>query len=108
MLLEAECYGGRRSYSVKLTPEQKHKTEKHSIPRPEIDILAIDLEKNGLIALEVKSPLDSPGIELADVQVEHETTAGLYRPFTTANYPEIVLDRPRADLLATGMINVAH
>ena len=40
-LLEAEDYWIRRSFKVKVTKEEKRHIGKHSIPRPEIDLLAL-------------------------------------------------------------------
>jgi hypothetical protein len=105
MLLEAEGYWVRRSYAVNLSKEAKKETGKPSIPRPEIDILAFHAKSNILIALEVKSLLDSPGVRLADLQLEHELAEGRFKLFTTATYRRIVLDALRAELIGAGMIN---
>jgi hypothetical protein len=53
----------------------------------------------------VKSLLDSPGVRLADLQLEHELAEGRFKLFTTATYRRIVLDALRAELIGAGMIN---
>jgi hypothetical protein len=62
-LLEAEGYWVRRSFKLNVTKEEKRQIGKHSIPRPEIDLLALHYSRNELLALEAKSFLDSPGEE---------------------------------------------
>jgi hypothetical protein len=104
-LLEAEGYWLRRSFKVNVTKEEKRDIGKHSIPRPEIDILALHFEKNEVIALEVKSFLDSPGLALKHLQLEHEIPEGKYKLFTSKNYRSIVLKRLRHDLIERGMAN---
>ena len=58
---------------------------------------------HGVLALEAKSYLDSPGVKLADLQEEHEVPAGRYKLFTSERYRSIVLARLLQDLLALGM-----
>jgi hypothetical protein len=104
-LLEAEHYWVRRSFKVTVTKEEKRQVKKHSIPRPEIDLLALDFSRNEVIAFEVKSFLDSPGVKLADLQKEHEVQEGKYKLFTSHNYRSVVMERLRQDLIAGGMAN---
>ena len=61
-LLEADHYWVRRSFKIGVTPEEKRLVHKRSIPRPEIDLLALSFSKNEVIAFEAKSFLDSPGV----------------------------------------------
>ncbi len=77
-LLEAENYWIRRSFKVCLTKDEKRAIGKHSIPRPEIDLLAFNFVENEVLAIEAKSLLDSPGIKLAQLQLEHEIPEGRY------------------------------
>jgi len=102
-LLEAEGYWVRRSFKVNVTKEEKRQIGKHSIPRPEIDLLALHFRKNEVLAIEAKSFLDSPGVALAQLQEEHDVPQGRYKLFTSNRYRSIVLARLLEDLIACGM-----
>jgi hypothetical protein len=102
-LLEADGYWVRRSFKVNVTKEEKRQVGKHSIPRPEIDLLALHFSRNEVLALEAKSFLDSPGVKLAQLQEEHEVPEGRYKLFTSKHYRSIVLTRLLQDLVACGM-----
>ncbi|ACF44469.1 hypothetical protein [Pelodictyon phaeoclathratiforme] len=104
-LLEAEGYWVRRSFKVNVTKEEKRQIGKHSIPRPEIDLLALHFSNNKVVALEAKSFLDSPGVKLAQLNEEHEVPQGRYKLFTSERYRKIVLSRLYQDLIACGMAN---
>lgn len=104
-LLEAEGYWVRRSFKVNLTKDEKQQIGKHSIPRPEIDLLALSFSKNEVLALEAKSFLDSPGVKLEQLQEEHEVPEGRYKLFTSERYRTVVLSRLLSDLVACGMAN---
>jgi len=104
-LLEAENYWVRRSFKVNVTKEEKRQVKKHSIPRPEIDLLALDFSRNKVIVFEAKSFLDSPGVRLADLQKEHDVQEGMYKLFTSRGYREVVLARLKQDLIDQGMAN---
>ena len=86
-----------------MTKEEKRQVGKHSIPRPEIDLLALHFSRNEARALEAKSFLDSPGVKLAQLQEEHEVPEGHYKLFTSKRYRSIVLSRLLQDLVACGM-----
>jgi hypothetical protein len=96
-LLEDEHYWVRRSFKIDVTREEKRQVGKHSIPRPEIDLLALGFSRNEVIAFEVKSFLDSPGVRLADLQMEHEVQEGRYKLFTSRGYPRRAASRPTAN-----------
>lgn len=104
-LLEAEGYWVRASYRVALSKEQKQATGKPAIPRPEIDLLALHFARNEVLALEVKSYLDSSGVKLADISKEHDATEGRYKLFTSKRYRSIVFGCLRQQLLESGAIN---
>ena len=104
-LLEAEHYWVRRSFKVNVTKEEKRQVKKHSIPRPEIDLLALDFSRNKVIVFEAKSFLDSPGVRLADLQKEHDVQDGMYKLFTSRGYRDVVLTRLKQDLIDHGMAN---
>lgn len=102
-LLEHDGYWVRQSFKVNLTKEEKRATGKHSIPRPEIDLLAFRPRENRVIALEVKSYLDSPGVRVPDLELTHEVAEGRYKLFTCEKYRCIVLKRLADDLVQLGM-----
>ncbi|WP_158824127.1 hypothetical protein [Granulicella sp. S156] len=104
-LLEADHYWVRRSFKIDVTLEEKREVGKHSIPRPEIDLLALSYSKNEVVAFEVKSFLNSPGVRLADLQKEHDLQEGRYKLFTSRGYRKVVLARLKLDLISHGMAN---
>lgn len=104
-LLEAEGYWVRKSFKVNVTKEEKRQIGKHSIPRPEIDLLALHYSRNEVLVLEAKSFLDSPGVKLAQLQEVHEEPEGRYKLFTSQRYRSVVLSRLLQDLIVCGMAN---
>ena len=102
-LLELEGYWVRQSFKVNLTKEEKRQTGKPSIPRPEIDLLALNFRRNEVLALEVKSLLDSPGVKLTDLKKIHPCAEGRYKLFTCQSYRSVVLKRLAEDLTSCGM-----
>ena len=104
-LLEAEGYWVAQSFKVNVTKEEKRQIGKHSIPRPEIDLLALHFARNEVLAVETKSYLDSPGAKASEIQATHAIPEGRYKLFTCENYRRIVLSRLKADLLKLGMAN---
>ncbi len=105
LLLEEERYWIRHSVKINLTIEEKKLIGKPSAPRPEIDIIAIDIKKNTIILLEVKSYLDSKGVCFEDVTIEHDIQKGRYKLLTSDNYRNILTNRLRIDWLEKGIIN---
>ena len=102
-LLEHEGFWVRQSYKVNVTKQEKRDIGKHSIPRPEIDLLAFKQNENHVYAIEAKSYLDSPGVKFADLKEEYDVPAGRYKLFTCKNYRSIVLRRLKSDLVETNM-----
>ena len=105
-LLEAEGYWVRRSFKVNLTKEEKRDIGKHSIPRPEIDVLAMKASTGEVLAIEAKSFLDSPGVKLEHLESEYTVPEGRYKLFTSEKYRSIVFSRLHKDLLQNDMIGV--
>jgi len=103
-LLEATGYWVRRSFKVDITKEEKRRIGRHSMPRPEIDILAYRRQSDELLVMEAKSFLDSPSVSLDQLSESHDTPQGRYKLFTCENYREIVFERLRLNLIASGMI----
>src|SRR5262245_15817057 len=106
-LLEAEGYWVRRSFKVKLDKAEKRQVARPSLPRPEIDLLALRFSSNEVLALEAKSFLDSPGVKLKDLRAAFDVPDGRYKLFTCASLRSVVLARLLQDLIACGMANSA-
>lgn len=102
-LLEHEGYWVRQAFKVNVSKEEKRDIGKHSIPRPEIDLLAFKPCENLILALEAKSYLDSPGVRVDELREQHDIPEGRYKLFTCQNYREIVFRRLTQDLVAAGM-----
>lgn len=105
ILLEHEGYWVRQSFKVNVTKQEKRDIGKHSIPRPEIDLLAYRPADNDIIAVEVKSLFDSPGFKVDELLEAHQVPQGRFKMFTCENYRSIVLSRLQQDLQECGMID---
>lgn len=66
-LLEHEGYWVRQSFKVNVTKKEKRAIGKHSITRPEIDLLAFKPGINEVLVIEAKSYFDSPGVRLKEL-----------------------------------------
>ncbi|MCK7510860.1 MAG: hypothetical protein MZV70_46855 [Desulfobacterales bacterium] len=104
-LLEADGYWVRRSFKVNLTTVEKRSIGKPSMPRPEVDLLALDFSRNEVLAFEAKSFLDSAGVRLSELRETHDIPSGRYKMFTSKRYRSVVLSRLLEDLIACGMAN---
>lgn len=104
-LLEHEGNWVRQSFKVNLTKQEKRDIGKHSIPRPEIDLLAFNVKDNQVLALEAKSYLDSLGVRYNDLCESYEIPEGRYKLFTCQNYRSVVFSRLKKDLSGLNMAN---
>lgn len=104
-LLQEENYWIRYSVKINLTPEEKRAIGKPSAPRPEIDIIALDLVSNRIHLIEVKSFLDSKGVCFEDIVVENEQQEGKYKLLTSQNYRSVLSNRLRIEWIKDGVIN---
>ena len=103
-LIEEDGYWVRQSVKVNLTKPEKVAIGKHSIPRPEIDIVGYKARSNRLLIIEVKSFLDSPGVKYDELNQEFKIPDGRYKLFTCKNYRDIVFRRLVSDFFECGMI----
>jgi len=103
LLLEQEGYWTRQSHKVNLTKEEKVKIGKPSIPRPEIDVIGYNRAENSIIAMEVKSYLDSPGVPCSHLEKVYDLPSGKYKLFTCDTYRNIVFSRLKLDLIHSGL-----
>ncbi|ELE1907205.1 hypothetical protein ACW0FU_002742 [Vibrio vulnificus] len=104
-LLEHEGYWVRQSFKVNVTKEEKRAIGKHSIPRPEIDLLAFKPGNNEVLVIEAKSYFDSSGVRLKELLESFDIPNGRYKLFTCENYRNIVFSRLHQDLLEQGLVN---
>ncbi len=103
-LLENEGYWTRQSYKVNVTKEEKRLIGKATIPRPEVDLIAYKPETAEVLVIEVKSYLDSTGVNLSHLQENYTVPQGRFKLFTCDNYKNIVFERLNLDLLSEGLI----
>ena len=103
LLLEQDGFWTRQSHKVNLSKAEKRAIGKPSIPRPEIDVIGFNPKENLIVAMEVKSLLDSPGVYASGLKEVHEVSHGLFKLFTSANYREIVFQGLRNDLTKVGL-----
>lgn len=106
-LLEDEGYWVKQSFKVNLSVEQKALIGKPSIPRPEIDLLALNFKENEVIVFEAKSYFDSTGTKASELVESFNQPHGRYKLFTCKNYQNIVLQQLRQDMKTQRLINDA-
>ena len=106
-LLERRGYWVHQSYKIELSKADKRDLGKPSLPRPEIDLLAYKGGTNELLVIEVKSYLDSFGVDWKKVCVTHEDMQGRYKLFTNTRYRDLVMKRLVEQLSRSGSIS-AH
>ena len=104
-LLERRGYWIQQSFKVELSKADKRHLGKPSLPRPEIDLLAYKAGTNELLVIEVKSYLDSYGVDWKKVCVAHKEMKGRYKLFTNTKYRNLVLKRLTEQLSAAGSIS---
>lgn len=103
--LEEEGYWVRQSVKVDIMKEDKRKIGLPSMPRPEIDLVALNVKKNELLLIEAKSYLDSPGVRYSGVAGEDARDAKRFRLFVDDKYRKIVSKRLGEAFLKKGLIN---
>ena len=104
LLLENEGYWVVSSFKVNLSKEEKARTGKPTIPRPEIDLIAYRPGNGYITAIEAKSFLDSTGVSASSLEERYEVATGKYKLFTTPSYREIVFSRLSQDLVDRGFL----
>lgn len=104
-LLQRRGYWIYQSYKVDLSKADKRSLGKPSLPRPEIDLLAYKGETNEILVVEVKSYLDSVGVDWKKVCVTHQDMQGRYKLFTNTKYRNLVMKRLIDQLREKGLIS---
>lgn len=103
--LEEKGYWVRQSVKVDISKEDKRALDLSTMPRPEIDLVALNVKENELLLIEVKSLLDSGGVWFEAVSGEDRKFAERYRLFTNSKFRDIVTKRLREEYLEQGIIN---
>jgi len=103
-IIEMDNKWVKQSVKVNLTKEEKRKVGKHSIPRPEIDIVSYKVCDNTLELWEVKSFLDSRGVMFDEVNKRYDISQGIYKILTSDRYRKIVTKRLVEDWVKKGLI----
>jgi len=105
--LEAEGYWVRQSVKVEISKDDKKAIGLPTMPRPEIDLVALNVKENELLLIEVKSFLDSQGVYfdvIRDEKGEWENSKH-YRLFNNKTFRNIVTKRLSEEYLKQGLIN---
>jgi hypothetical protein len=102
--LEGKGYWVRGSVKVKLSADEKKTIGLPSMPRPEIDLVAFHVRGNKLVLVEVKSLLDSGGVDIDSITGKDQTWAKRYRIFNNPNYRRIVTTALRKQFIEAGLI----
>ena len=97
-ILEGEDKWVRQNVKVNLSPAEKKMAGKPSMPRPDIDIVSYKPSTNTIELWEVKSYLDSPGVNLKDIQ------EGRYKILTSKKYQKIIINRLTEDWIKQGLV----
>ncbi len=105
LCLEAEGYWVRQSVKVEISKDDKKAIGLPTMPRPEIDLVALNVRENELLLIEVKSLLDSYGVYFEAVSDKKDALAERYRLFTDDKFRKVVTDRLRGEYLDQGLIN---
>jgi len=107
--LEAEGYWVRQSVKVDISKDDKKAIGLPTMPRPEIDLVALNAKENELLLIEVKSFLDSQGVYFGDDDIgkfrSGSWAAKRYRLFADEKFRKIVTKRLKEDYLQRGLIN---
>ena len=103
--LEEEGYWVRQSVKVYISKQDKVKIGTYSMPTPEIDLVALDVERNELLLVEAKSFLDSYGVWLEAVTGEDTEAGRRYKLFTDSAFRKSVTETLKTDYLKRGLIN---
>ena len=103
-IFEKEGKWVRQNVKINLSKEEKAQTGKHTIPRPDLDIVTYHPGKNEIEIWEVKSYLDSIGVQYKNVSKETDNTEGRYKILTSKKYRDIVIKRLLEDWTKEGII----
>ncbi len=104
LFLQGKGYWVRQSVKVNISKEDKKYIGTFSMPRPEIDLVALSVRDNELLLVEAKSFLDSPGVRFSGVSGKDPKDAEHYKLFTKKKLREVVTRQLREEYLNRGLI----
>jgi hypothetical protein len=102
--LEEEGYWVRHSVKVSISKQEKRAIGSFSMPTPEIDIVALNVKKNELLLLEVKSLLGSYGVHFEAVTGKDTEDAKRYKLFTNSRFRQILTRQLKKEYIDQGLI----
>ncbi len=109
LYLEEEGYWVRQSVKVNISKEAKREIGLPTMPRPEIDLIALNMKENELLLVEVKSFLDSQGVwfgyNIIGEFPPDSWAARRYRLFANSTFREVVTKKLREEFLQKGLVN---
>ena len=104
LFLQVKGYWVRQSVKVDISKEDKKYIGKFSMPRPEVDLVALSVKENELLLIEAKSFLDSPGVRFSGISGENAKDAKRYKLFTNTKLREVVRRQLRKEYLERDLI----
>jgi hypothetical protein len=102
-ILWSEGFWVQTSVKVKLTSDDKAKIGKHSMPRPELDIVAFNAKRNLLCVVECKSFIDSKGVSSNAFDGRSEVAAKRYKLFNDTRLRTVVFRRLKQQFVEAGL-----
>lgn len=106
LYLEEEGYWVRQSVKLEnITKEDKKTLNNPTMPRPEIDIVALNVKRNELLLLQVKSFLHSQGLWFDVVASDKWANSKHYRLFNDEKFRKLISERIFEAYLNKGLIN---
>jgi len=105
--LEHKGYWVRRSVKVNISKSDKVEIGTHSMPTPEVDLVALKLQKDELLLIEAKSFLDSYGVYYEAVCNPADEGADRYKLFTNHKFRERVTNQLRKQFIDQGLITTS-
>ncbi len=109
--LGTQGYWVKQSVKVEISKEDKRNLGKPSMPRPEIDLVALNMKENELLLIEVKSYFDSYGVYYEAVsgtgtsKREKEDTER-YRLLTDIDFRKLITKRLREQFIKEGFMDI--
>jgi len=103
--LEEEGYWVKQSVKVHISKEDKVAIGTYSMPTPEIDLVALNVERNELLLIEVKSFLDSYGVWLEAVTGKEIEAGKRYKLFTNSTFRKSITKTLKEEYIKRGLIN---
>ena len=100
-IFESQGYWVLSSYKVCLTKKEKVEIGKPSSPRRELDLIAYKGSTNEILAIECKSFLDSPGVQMQSFNGGRGSEK--YKMFNDNKLREVVFRRMSAQIVESGL-----